>query len=107
MNDQEPQRESRGRETEGAEAGPEDSDAPSVCFKTVNENPAIADWFFCHRVQKFVDAFYLEAHTYTSNLSPITESQHSKKEHRFQQMKKAYNRLQSLAQARPTMRCTL
>ena len=31
----------------------------------------------------------------------------SKKEHRLQQLKKAYNRLQSLAQARPTMRCIL
>ena len=29
----------------------------------------------------------------------------SKKEHRLQQLKKTYNRLQSLAQARPIMHC--
>ncbi len=38
---------------------PEDPDNPSARIKAVNENPAIADWFFCHRVQKFLDAFYL------------------------------------------------
>ncbi len=25
----------------------------------VNDNPALADWFFCHRIQKFVEVFYL------------------------------------------------
>jgi len=38
---------------------PEDPDNPAARIKAVNDNPAIADWFFCHRVQKFVDAFYL------------------------------------------------
>ena len=38
---------------------PENPDNPAAQVKAVNENPAIADWFFCHRVQKFVDAFYL------------------------------------------------
>ena len=23
------------------------------------ENPAIADWFFTHRVQQFIDAYYI------------------------------------------------
>ena len=38
---------------------PEEQDNPAARIKAVNENPAIADWFFCHRVQKFLDAFYL------------------------------------------------
>ena len=38
---------------------PEDPGNPAARVKAVNENPAIADWFFCHRVQKFVDAFYV------------------------------------------------
>ena len=38
---------------------PEDPDNPAARVKAVNENPAIADWFFCHRVQKFLDAFYV------------------------------------------------
>ena len=38
---------------------PEDSESRSSRTKAVIENPAIADWFFCHRVQKFVDAFYV------------------------------------------------
>ena len=25
----------------------------------MNNNPALADWFFCHRVQRFVEVFYL------------------------------------------------
>ena len=27
--------------------------------KAVIENPAVADWFFTHRVQKFIDAYYI------------------------------------------------
>lgn len=27
--------------------------------KAVIENPAIADWFFCHHAQKFIDMFYI------------------------------------------------
>ena len=38
---------------------PEDPNTPATRVKAVNENPAIADWFFCHRVQKFLDAFYV------------------------------------------------
>lgn len=38
---------------------PEDSDTSLSRIKVVNNNPALADWFFYHRVQKFVDAFYL------------------------------------------------
>lgn len=30
-----------------------------VAQKAVIDNPALADWFLCHRVQKFVDAFYI------------------------------------------------
>ena len=32
-----------------------------VCsyFKDVMENPAIADWFFYHHIQKFIEAFIL------------------------------------------------
>ena len=37
---------------------PEDSDNPAARIKAVNDNPAIADWLFCHRVQKFLDALY-------------------------------------------------
>ncbi len=36
---------------------PEDSGSR---IKAVNDNPALADWFFCHRVQKFVEVFYLD-----------------------------------------------
>ena len=38
---------------------PEDPGNASARIKAVNENPAIADWFFCHRVQKFLDVFYI------------------------------------------------
>lgn len=38
---------------------PEDSDTLLSRIKAVNNNPALADWFFYHRVQKFVDVFYL------------------------------------------------
>ena len=38
---------------------PEDADSSSRRIQAVNDNPAIADWFFCHRVQKFVEVFYL------------------------------------------------
>ena len=38
---------------------PEDSDTSLSRIKAVNNNPALADWFFYHRAQKFVDAFYL------------------------------------------------
>ena len=38
---------------------PEDSNTSRSRIKAVNNNPALADWFFYHRVQKFVDAFYL------------------------------------------------
>ena len=27
--------------------------------KSLSGNPAIADWFFYHRIQKFVEAFYV------------------------------------------------
>ena len=38
---------------------PEDSDTSLSRIKAVNNNPALADWFFYHRLHKFVDAFYL------------------------------------------------
>ena len=34
---------------------PEDADSRASCTKAVIENPALADWFFCHRLQTFVD----------------------------------------------------
>ena len=37
----------------------EDSDSSASRIRAVNDNPAITDWFFCHRVQKFVEAFYI------------------------------------------------
>ena len=37
---------------------PEDPQSKASRTKAVIENPAIADWFFYHRVDKFVDAFY-------------------------------------------------
>ena len=37
---------------------PEDPDSSSARNKAVQENPAIADWFFYHRIVKFIDAFY-------------------------------------------------
>ena len=38
---------------------PEDPESRSSRTKAVIENPAIADWFFYHRVQKFIEAFYV------------------------------------------------
>ena len=40
---------------------PDDPDSSASRIKDVNENPALADWFFYHRVHMFVDAFYLGA----------------------------------------------
>lgn len=37
---------------------PEDLDSSSTRIKAVNANPALADWFFYHRVQKFMEVFY-------------------------------------------------
>ena len=37
---------------------PEDPDSSSARNKAVQENPAIADWFFYHRIVKFINAFY-------------------------------------------------
>ena len=38
---------------------PDDPDSSSSRSKALQENPAIADLFFHHRIQKFVDAFYV------------------------------------------------
>ena len=38
---------------------PEDPESRPSQTKAVIENPAIADWFFYHRVQKFIEAFYV------------------------------------------------
>ena len=38
---------------------PDDPDSSTSCSRAVIENPAIADWFFHHRIQKFIDAFYV------------------------------------------------
>ena len=38
---------------------PDNPDSSSSRSKALQENPAIADWFFHHRIQKFVDAFYV------------------------------------------------
>jgi hypothetical protein len=38
---------------------PDDPDSSSARAKAVQENPAIADWFFYQRIQKFIDAFYV------------------------------------------------
>ena len=38
---------------------PEGPDTAASRMKAVNENPAIADWFFFYRVQKFMEAFYI------------------------------------------------
>ena len=37
---------------------PDDPDSSTSRSRAVIENPAIADWFFHHRIQKFIDAFY-------------------------------------------------
>ena len=38
---------------------PDDPDSSSARSKAVQENPAIADWFFYQRIIKFIDAFYV------------------------------------------------
>ena len=38
---------------------PDDPVSSSSCMKALQENPAIADWFFHHRIQKFINAFYV------------------------------------------------
>lgn len=38
---------------------PDDSDTSSSRTRAVIENPAISDWFFSYRIQKFVEAFYV------------------------------------------------
>ena len=38
---------------------PEDAESRSGRTTAVIKNPAVADWFFSHRIQKFVDAFYV------------------------------------------------
>ena len=38
---------------------PENPDSSSARNKAVQENPAIADWFFYQRMVKFIDAFYV------------------------------------------------
>lgn len=38
---------------------PEDAGSSSARITAVNKNPALADWFFCHIVQKFIEAFYI------------------------------------------------
>ena len=37
---------------------------PLFSSLTVMENPAIAEWFFYHRIQKFIEAFYVGATNY-------------------------------------------
>ena len=37
---------------------PDDPDSSSAHNKAVQENPAIADWFFYQRIVKYIDAFY-------------------------------------------------
>lgn len=37
---------------------PDDADSSSRRIQAVN-NPSLADWFFCYRVQQFIEAFYL------------------------------------------------
>ena len=39
---------------------PEEPDSKEVRVKAVVDNPALADWFFFHRIQKFVDTFYVD-----------------------------------------------
>ena len=38
---------------------PQDPESSSSRSKAVTDNPAVADWFFHHRIQKFMDAFYI------------------------------------------------
>ena len=39
---------------------PDKKDSSTSRSKAVSDNPAIADWFFYHRISKFVDAFYTD-----------------------------------------------
>ena len=38
---------------------PDNPECSSSRYKAVLENPAIADWFFYHQIQKFIEAFYV------------------------------------------------
>ena len=38
---------------------PDDPYSSSSRSKALQENPAISDWFFHHRIEKFIDAFYV------------------------------------------------
>ena len=38
---------------------PDDADSSSSRIRAVIDNPAISDWFFGHRIQKFIEAFYV------------------------------------------------
>lgn len=38
---------------------PDDPDSSSSRAKAVIDNPALSDWFFSHRIHKFVEAFYV------------------------------------------------
>ena len=40
-------------------ACPDDPQSSSTSNKVVQENPAITDWFFYHRIVKFIDVFYV------------------------------------------------
>ena len=37
---------------------PDDPDSSASRLKALNENPAIADWYFYHRISTFIEAFY-------------------------------------------------
>lgn len=39
---------------------PEDPDSSSSRSRAVIENPALSDWFFTHRIQKFIKIFYID-----------------------------------------------
>ncbi len=40
---------------------PDDADSSSRRSRAVSENPAIfSDWFFYHRISKFMEAFYVD-----------------------------------------------
>ena len=38
---------------------PDDPESSSSRNRALQENPAISDWFFHHRIEKFIDAFYV------------------------------------------------
>ena len=38
---------------------PNDQHSSSSRNATIADNPVIADWFFAHRIDKFIDAFYV------------------------------------------------